>query len=363
MKTILVYHQSAEVRQNLKDILTNAGYQVLSPEEIIEAINHYAAKNLDLIIAEPQFLTYLSRQSQPLRAPFVALLDRTDARLAVELLQNGARECLSPPYRQVEVVGTVQYLLGEEPRKIKKPITVPFWLPFIGGLFLLGLWWFFGKQPAVQIIDLPYDEPTAILADRNFIWISDWYTQSIYQYEQPVLERYFRLSTVNHFSDFGPVALAKKDDVLYSIGNDGILRRHSGDEHSVPEIVADLKITGVTGMCFADDYLWVVTNNPAKLYQFNTSSFNPGREWNCSDIQPIGLEKVNDGFLTLDTFSRRVVLVNPEGNELVLKKNCSSRILILSGRITAFARLKKRAFVTILVSPKHSKLFCFNIRI
>lgn len=362
MKTILVYHHYEEVRQNIKNILSSCGYTVLLANEIIEAVNYYATKNVDLIVSVPELLGYLNRDSSlPLRAPFVALLDRFDARLAVELLQKGFRECLCPPYRQVELVGTVQYLLGEEPTKIKKRVPVPFWLPFVGVLFLVCWWWFFGRVPKVQFIDLPYNEPLAIIADKDFVWISDWYTQSIYQYEQPVRgARYFKLLSVYHFSDFGPVALARKDNILYSIGNDGILRRHTGNEQLTPEVVADLKLTGVVGMNFTDNYLWVITENPARIYQYLIGPFTLFRQWSCPDIQPVGLEIAEEGFFTVDSYRRRVVRLEISDDKVSVKKNVSREIP--PGKITAFAILKKRAMVILRTPEKQTKLFCFDIK-
>ena len=216
MKNILVVMREPSVAENMRAILSQAGNRVTTLSDEASTRRAIEQNMPDALVLGADFGENFVAELHTMapRLAIICWLGEYNARMAVELMKKGAFDCLNPPMRVQEVIAVVSHSLD---------------ITRMSMLRLLPVYWAFGKTRKILMsviavavlflgarlfIDyrtplsmrLPYQDPTSVVCEGNNVWVSNWYTQSIYKYR--VQGGAFVLLNTYYFSDFGPLALA-----------------------------------------------------------------------------------------------------------------------------------------------------------
>jgi hypothetical protein len=279
MSTILLMMNDKTKLGEITKILTVDDHKVIVAEKGL-SIRGFVNDNPDTVMIDAVYGAAMIEETKKglPNKPIICVLPSYDARLALEMMKAGAFDCIYPPFRKSGVIPVVEHAVGKSgPPKAgagPKPITWKTHKKFFyaGGVVLacLLLAAVLFKPAKPMKFDLPYNDPTAIVCDAGEMWISNWYTQSIYRYK--ATEDGLELKKSFYFSDFGPTALAKYDNYIWSLGNDLTLRQHMLNDNL--DVVRTYKLTGhtPTGMVFINNNLWICDSAAKKFFQFIISN-------------------------------------------------------------------------------------------
>lgn len=274
-KIILMLNKHEDIK-DISSILQAEKHRVVIAEKGI-SVRGYMNDNPDLVIIDAAYgnaMVEETRKNLPSK-PVICLLPDYNARQAVELLRSGAFDCIYPPFRRTGVNVVVNHairsfgLYKDDPSRNKKAgslINRKNIAGFITAVAFVFFAAFLATRKDSSRIELPYNDPTSIVYDAGGAWISNWYTQSIYRYAEK--KSGFELKKSYYFSDFGPLALTKNENYLWSVGNDLVLRQHILNENLDVIRSYRIKENSPTGMAFIGNNLWLCDASTKKIYQY-----------------------------------------------------------------------------------------------
>ncbi|MGE5621027.1 MAG: response regulator [archaeon] len=122
MKCILIIDDDQEVRDKIKDLLENEGFNTIIANGGIEAINALLKGTPDLIVSEAtmsdmdgyQILNHLQKQPAYCTIPFIFLSSRTNPADIREGMNKGAADYLTKPFRAKELLSAISAQLKKK---------------------------------------------------------------------------------------------------------------------------------------------------------------------------------------------------------------------------------------------------------
>ncbi|MBN1621427.1 MAG: response regulator [Endomicrobiales bacterium] len=299
MSRVALILNQKRVSENVTTVLNVEGHEVVDAENESSAKSMISRENPDIAIVDSfngDALLKDIRNAFP-DLPIICWMQERNAHMAVELMHSGAIDCLCPPLRAAEVIGVLNHALGHS-GGIKKGtrLLLPYYsimkykkivYGVLGFLFLLFILRLYSISSRVKSYNLPHKNPTGIAWDGKNIWISDWYTQSIYKYS---VGGSLKLSGNYYFSGFGPMALALSEKYLWSAGNDLELRQHIRNDRLEIVKTYHIKEHSPSGIVVVGDYLWLSDSTKNKIYQYLLSDkLSYINEFDCPLSYAVGL--------------------------------------------------------------------------
>ncbi|MHB9155397.1 MAG: NHL repeat-containing protein [Endomicrobiales bacterium] len=297
MSNILLIVSNRTYVNELTGILNLQKHRVVVAEHGIP-LGNYVQDSPDVIIMDAAYGQAMIDELRKVLPgkPVLCLLPDYNARFAVEMLRKGAYECLCPPLRKSDVIAVVNHAVrsyGFTRRDAKTSWRSYLYAARTGILVVATILLFFLfrglSAPDTMVIELPYANPTAVVSDGRELWISNWYTQSVYRYQEE--KRGVNLTGTYYFSDFGPLTLTLHGGTLWSAGNDLVLRQHGMNESLDP--LKDFKLNehSPSGMAFVNGNLWVCDAYARKLfaYALADNELRLTGMYDCEFATPAGL--------------------------------------------------------------------------
>lgn len=203
-------------------------------------------------------------RAAPLMPVVVALTDR-DATRAVALMRTGAAEVVPPPWTRESLQACLSKSLRFQGTSIaltRRPRSRALPLYFAAvALFLGSAFGYHAHQRSQQLAalasqgerrrwDLPYRHPSSMAFEGGKLWVSDWFSQSVYVHDA----RTIGVARVIHFPDETPMAFTVAADSAWTADAAGMIVRR----------IKDAKLTAVgrapaprtLGLAFDGLYLW-----------------------------------------------------------------------------------------------------------
>lgn len=275
MSKILLIISDPTYQNEISKILVSSGFDVLAKDSPVGLSEQIKAYSPDLLLLDGNIVQSEGcqlKQDFPLK-PIIGWMNERDARLAVNLISNGAFDCIYPPIVRKEFIGIIQHALNYCSKEttvniIKKNNWLFPTLTVVLSVLLISFFLFLNKffMPSkVKTFFLTYQNPTGIFKLNNAVWTSDWYTQGIYKYyvgkELQLQETYF-------FNQYNPNTVAFINNLLWVTGTDGYIRTY---ELTDKELIHhnSYKSPGVSpsGLCVQNNYLWSTDAENSIIYQ------------------------------------------------------------------------------------------------
>lgn len=240
MPTVLTVDDEPGMLLVLSRILEVNGYTVHTAEnaemglEIVRKV-HPDVVLLDIRLPDmdgPDLLKEIKKIYPEI--PIVMCSGFGDVETAVQLVKQGASDYISKPFKNEEVLRVVKNVLSEQvaervkPVPAKEEIVLPvrkparklkLLIPAGSGLVLLGIIGFVilkilsPKSITPLVFSVPYAHPTALGFDGENLWVSSWFTQTIYQHK---LDNSFIVKGSYYFPTLHPTGVAWGDNCLWS---------------------------------------------------------------------------------------------------------------------------------------------------
>ena len=359
MSTILLMVNNKTMLGELTKLLALGNHKVIIAEKGL-SIRGFVNDNPDAVMIDALYGTAMVEETKKglPNKPIICVLPSYDARLAIDMLKAGAFDCVYPPLRISGVMPVLEHATGKtgQPRAAKPVSWKTHKKYFYAGAALLGIILIaalLSRPGKPNKFELPYNDPTGVVCDAGELWISNWYTQSIYRYKSS--EDGVELKKTFYFSDFGPIAVAKYDNFIWSVGNDHTLRQHMINDNL--DVVRSYKFEGYTpsGIAFINNNLWICDAVSKKLFQFvisngpvQVNSYQTGLQ------SPVGLCWDGASIWTVDAAANKLYRykLKMETLELAqiyrLPKTASGMIsgLCITGKTAVFIYTDTPAYVT-----------------
>lgn len=298
MAKIVVAISNKENLEELRKALSQARHQVVQAKDTAPLRAQVSVQNPDLIIADEFLVEENGDELKKLfpDKPLICWMGRRDAKAAVELINAGAFDCISPPVIQKEIAGVVEYALKrtkvvehEEPFLLK--YSKYFTYAAAGLLLLLAASLAIrscGEMRREKTFELTFQNPTSVFFSGGRIFVSDWYTQSVYEYGAGMS---LKLRKTYYFQGNNPYSAAFIGKLLWISDTGGNVRRYEL-EGGDPFFHSAFKTPGLsfTGLTVQDNYLWSADAEGNMIYQHPMS--DPEKviaRYNYPGIMPIGL--------------------------------------------------------------------------
>jgi len=239
MPTVLTVDDEPGMLLVISRILEANGYTVHTAEnahtglEIVRKI-HPDVVLLDIRLPDmdgPDLLQEIKKIYPEI--PVVMCSGFGDVETAVQTVKQGASDYISKPFKNEEVLRVIKNALTEQIAERVKPVpagkevVIPLRKPVSGlklilptglGLVLIGvisfvvLRIFFPKDIAPVMFSVSYSHPTALAFDGENLWISSWFTQTIYKHR---LDNSFTVKESYYLSALHPTGLTWGDNCLW----------------------------------------------------------------------------------------------------------------------------------------------------
>lgn len=336
---ILVAVADPSDRDAITAALKNSSYGVFDIGEIVSAADAFSKVNPSVIVADTEFTDWFLAQfsvSAPRELPIICYLKDHNARLAYDYLKKGAFDCITAPLRPIEIVDIINKSLSKDMLSFDKAARQNIFdylaaLPTVKKIYLgagtaafLGVFWlavYLTVRPGVKSeMEIPNRNITGLVTGARTVFVSDWFTQSVYRYARARGE----LLDVYYFSDFGPLGLATDGVSVYSVGTDSKIRRHVVNEaakrlETAEEYAAPGLMSG-GGIFVEKDFIWAGDPQMKKLFLYEIVRAAPPAsgglrkigEYSTGGISPVSVWKKGDRIFLADgatgsVFSGRIL--------------------------------------------------------
>lgn len=273
MARVLLVIGEEEVRGEIARLLERQGHEIVQSPGPPDCFDRIRDARPQILLAEesPQLLAESLRLAPAL--PVVLCLKTRSAERAVGYLKKGAFECVPPPWsgealssplrRAQRVQGTrIGFAWRAAPKKRPTKLIAAAAAGVLAALAATALLVRSLRPPAEPEVlsrPLPYHHPAGA-AWREGLWISDWFTQSLYRHG-PGLE----IATLYHLPEAtpGPIAFAEGSLFVAAAGRRW-LKAVPGDGL---EAAGRFEAPGpkTVGLCYDGLYLWSVDGSDRKV--------------------------------------------------------------------------------------------------
>jgi hypothetical protein len=368
MAKILLVIGLSKVRTDMSNMLRLQGHEVMTAEgeQSGRALASRDKPDLAIIDAtEGNILLTIFKKEFP-KLPCLCWIPERNPQVAVQLIKEGAIDCLCPPLRAADVLGVVDHFFGLSSGqnkgtilsipvfnlwKYRKPLRVA--AGVLAVAFLLLLFW--PRDHTIRA-DLSYRNPTSITGDGTSLWISDWYTQSIYQY---TYKDGIKLKKNYYFATYGPVAIATDGKFMWTCGNDLVLRKHVVSENMDLVGSYSLRDQTASGIVVLEDNLFIGDSVKKMIYHYSVTGYlSQITAYDCPVNDPVGLSFDGKYFWTADSKSDRIYVLEKTAGSMKVK-NAYQLSQVPSSQIAGLYPEKK--FVYVVYSGNPAKLIGYKI--
>lgn len=269
--TVLAVCSSEKDRAVLRGVFRNLGADAVFAADLNDALPLLEkARPAAVFVADggeppPEIQLREIRRAAPL-LPVIPLLKRRDASRAVELMKAGALDCaqspwteeeLRPLYRKaVRLSGTPIELDSSALRRRRRSAALGLaaffaFAGFAGGLYY-GYRTYSPKAVQPRTFALPYAHPTGIIARKDSVLISDWFSQGLYEHSY----KNFNITKVTSLPQTVPAAMASSQDALWLAGVSGVVEKRLLDARYSPVSRTPPLSPPPDGACFDGLYFW-----------------------------------------------------------------------------------------------------------
>lgn len=364
MNKILIAVSDKSARSHLGDMLKRSNCSLHFVDEFVGAADAFSSVTPDVIIADIEFTEWFLKQltqTSQRELPVVCYIKDYNARLAYDLMKRGVYDCITDPLRPIEVVDIINKALSKDiihfdkttrqsaldyftALPVKKKISLAIASAAVAALFLLLI--FRKSPPPKNFDDIPHRNITGIIAGRNTIFLSDWFTQSIYRYKRSSGE----LLGVYYFSDIGPLGIATDGNAIWLVGTDRQVRKCFLDEKLQklePVSVSQVSAASPGGICIDGNNLLLTDMQMNKIQVFEIPYQTPGQtassgglkliaEYGTGSISPTGVWRTKETVFLIDSVSGALVSGVIADNKFVPRKEYAvklpgEKVLALNG--------------------------------
>lgn len=336
MATIGLLCGLEEDRRRLTLLAGESGHLVCGAGRVQEAVELMRERRprLMVVVDSPEqdaaaLLREMLRVS-PLLPVVVALKER-DASRAVELMRTGAAEVVAPPWtresleacldKSLRFPGTAFAVVAAPPKR-----TAWLYAFCVLAFFALAFGWT-ARQRSERLAleasrrlehwDLPYRHPSALAFNGAELWVSDWYTQTLYAHDRESLA----LRRLVHFPADTPAAFALTPESAWTATASGFIRRHMKDKDL--SVVERYPARGqrVFGIAHDGLYLWTLDARTKRLSKRLTDSrLSTVASYRYPGLRPVALAWDGKRLWSLDAGNRELLRHNLERpDEAVLR--------------------------------------------
>lgn len=276
MAKILLSISDSEQLSGVKKALTQAGYLATAASQSSSLRAQVSVQNPDLVIADGDVVENEGEELKKLfpDKPLIGWTSQRNAKAAVELINAGAFDCLSAPLQTKELLGVVEYsikrtkVIEHEESILRKHIRKTTAGISAAALVLAAIFLAVNRNTTSEprTFTLNFQNPTGIFCLKNRIWISDWYTQSIYRFKAGASN--ITLEKTYYFQGNNPYSSALINGFLWVTDTGGNIRRYEL-ERDEPVFHGSFKSQGLapTGLCLQDNYVWSVDAEANAIFQ------------------------------------------------------------------------------------------------
>ena len=286
MADIGIIARDAIARGELRLIVEELGYRAVPAKDIKTALEALGTERPKLfVVAQSEaenisesLLAELEREA-PFLPVITAMRERKAAR-AMELMRAGVFEVVAPPWsaeslgpclsKALRFKGTQMEVVS--PAEEKKGVLQYFLLAFALLVFAVGYSAYdkrsklalkAGLDRPVTEWDLPYNHPSGLAFDGKTLWVSDWFSQSMYTHHTGDLKV---LRTV-HFPREIPGAMTFAGDALWVAAQPRSIIKHMLDD--TLKVVGRFKDARPQSVAMTYDglYLWTIDHQKGMMHK------------------------------------------------------------------------------------------------
>ncbi|HCJ67794.1 MAG TPA: hypothetical protein DHV62_10905, partial [Elusimicrobia bacterium] len=313
-------------------ILESAGYTVHTAEnaqmglEIVRKI-HPDVVLLDIRLPDmdgPELLKEIKKIYPEI--PIVMCSGFGDVETAVQTVKQGASDYISKPFKNEEVLKVVKNVLTQQiaervkPVPVREEIVLPArkpvgWskllIPAGLGLVLIGVIVFvilkivFPKSSTPSVFSVPYSHPTALTFDGENLWVSSWFTQTIYKHK---LDNSFTVGGSYYFPTLHPTGLSWGDNCLWTCDPwTRKIYRHNLDTTLSIVDSYDSPGTNPSGLYWDGINLWSVDATEDRIYKHKLDErLSVITVYDSPGPSPIGIFSDGKGLWTADSETNKI---------------------------------------------------------
>ncbi|MBI3549321.1 MAG: hypothetical protein HY078_09805 [Elusimicrobia bacterium] len=284
MALIGVLCSNEDKRRELCLAVEEMGHRAAAMTSLGETLELLAASKPQLLVvaAEPQdrmaeaFLAEAERVSPAM--PVVVALTHRDASRAVELMRDGAAEVAAPPWTRENLTACVSKALRfrgttfEVARPVESARRGAFYAVAVAAFLGVAFWYSTAvrkqrlaeeavpKAPQTDW-ELPYWHPSGMAYGNGELWISDWYSQTIYRHD-PVTLAVKRAAPLPAET---PTAIALAGDALFVASQNGTVVKHLLDSTLTVLAKFPERLPNTVGMAYDGLYLWTLDGKAGRM--------------------------------------------------------------------------------------------------
>ncbi len=263
--------------------------------------------------------------------PVIVALERRDASRAVELMLMGACEVVPPPWTRENLSACVAKALrsrgtGFEPVLPKAEIRRSRLAAALLGALLMAAGFFSwsayqrrleAMRPQANAWDLPTSHPSGLAYREGELWVSDWFSQSVYRYDA----RRHAWRRAVFFPKETPMAMTLSADALWLVSTPGLFTKHMLDER----LTALSKLADSHGptvaLAFDGLYLWSVDRRARRMHKrLLDGQLTVLASYAYPGVEPAALAFDGKGLWSLDAANRELLRHELEDPRIVTRK-------------------------------------------
>jgi len=330
MGRVMVVDDEADMRMALRLFLQNGGHEVEEAENGEDALTKLSnGSSYDLVLMDMrmpgldglQTLTKLRETKKDL--PVIMVTGYGSVDQTAEVLEKGANGYITKPFEHQQLreamtrVGLASEAAeadrrtgdrrqgGDRRAEIQKrrgqAIAAGVGIVIVG-MFLGWKAGFFTNRD----FKIAYSNPVDMTWNAGKLWVSDWFTQSIYIHDlqkggAPIVKTYY-------LPDVHVTGAAVAGDRLFTADSwDKKIRRHKLDEYLTIEATMPSPGSAPTSLFFDGKYLWSIDSKAAKIYQHRLDDrLTVLVEYKAPGSAPVGFFKDDKYAWVSDSQTRRL---------------------------------------------------------
>lgn len=289
MAVIALVAKDDKTRRELQILVEELGHRAAPAADIkggVELLNSERPR-LVLVAQDPaddlaESMIFELEREAPL-LPVIVALTRRSAPRALELLKAGAHEVVSAPFSAESLRGSLSKALRwrgtwyEEPRPAAPAETaraVGAWL--LAGLLVIaaaggGTAFFRQRKRAAEAAlpiparawDLPYGHASGLAWDGKELWVSDWFSSTLYRHEPVGLRVVASLTLPREV----PGAMTFAEDALFAASSPRTIVKHLLDDKLSVMSRYDDAAPQTVGIAYDGLYLWTCDAGKGRLHK------------------------------------------------------------------------------------------------
>lgn len=375
MATVVVVISSDSDREHVVKTLTKSGFTVISRAYVPDIIDFLNKEIPDVAVIDADYFEKFDTniREKIVKTNLLGWTGKYDPPRSVNLINLGALDVLYGSAPAAEVAGVVGHHCGDTIIQMKMTLVpasniwgrFKYYLIGLGAVLVLALSGYLAlrksREPKQTIYNVMTENPTGITVAKGKIWISDWFTQSIYAFDVDRSGTDLLLSRSFYLSDYAPSFLNIIDNYVWVGSSDGTIRKYdfSGDALTLVEKIPAPGYSP-SGLCKAGDFMYSTDAQTGKIYQH---IIMPGlpllNTYNYPGLSPIGIQYNGKYFYTADIKANRIYKHLGPQNQFMIVGNYALTPAS-DGEIAGIYKDDKSIYIVFASKP--SKLFVYPLK-